>query len=777
MDISRSGVSLALTLHVYASGRIAMNLGEGKLMRSGKQISGRAMKRTLGVLATLALVSGLAVGLAVAQGAPPTMSAPPSQNQSQYNPNQPNLQQPNQQGDDQQGPPQSVARVSLLRGDVSTQRGDSGDWVAITLNTPVMAGDKVSTSPTGSAELQMDSQNMLRLSGHTEADITALMENHIQIQIASGLAQYAILKGSEADVEIDTPNVGIHPSRESSIRIQVNSANETVVIVRRGEAGISTSQGSTDVAAGQMITIRGGTDNAQYQTADAPALDEWDNWNIQRDGTIQSSPAWNHVDQTYTGANDLDKHGDWSEVPDYGQVWTPNNVDPDWAPYSDGNWVWEPYYGWTWVGNESWGWAPYHYGRWFRYGGAWRWWPGQRGIRPVWGPAYVSFFGFGGFGSIGWLAIGPCDPFFPWYGRGRFGFGFFGFNEFAAFRFGGDFHHRFPGAFEPLHGHFDERFSNFRQAERDPHILRSVNSERAGEFGHGAVAHTRGISSEEFHNSRFTSGGVPAVPTRESLSATNRAANPGTIRNNQNTRFFGSNSRQPSQRNTSNSFSEQAGRVQQGMRNSGLNVPTSDIRRSGTQPMRSGPGGTASGNMMRQQNNTDMNRGGAGGTQNGQPASRSFEGQGTDRPNNSGSQLSSPNSGGWHQFSGPANTPPPNRGEPGQPNRSGSVSTVNTGSRPPLDLRRPVVGGTQYNRPAPTRPTYNGNSAPSRPSYGGAPVPPSRPSGNSAPPPPRSSGSGSSGGGSHGGSSGGGSHGSSGGSRGSSGGHGSSGHR
>jgi hypothetical protein len=720
------------------------------------------MKRTLGVLGTLVLVSGLAVGLVDAQSAPPTMSAPPVQNQQQYNPQQnPNVQQfpnsqpqPDQQGDDQ-GPPQGVARVSLLRGDVSTQRGDSGDWVAITLNTPVMAGDKVSTSPTGSAELQIDNENMLRLSGHTEADITALIENHIQIQIASGLAQYAILKGSEADVELDTPNVGIHPSRESSIRIQVNSATETVVIVRRGEAEISTAQGSTNVAAGQMITIRGGTDSAQYQTADAPGLDEWDNWNAQRDRTIQSSPEWNHVDQTYTGANDLDKHGDWSEVPDYGQVWTPNNVDPDWAPYSDGNWVWEPYYGWTWVGNESWGWAPYHYGRWFRYGGAWRWWPGERGIRPVWGPAYVSFFGFGGFGSIGWLAIGPCDPFFPWYGRGRFGFGFFGFNDFLAFRFGADFGRRFPGAFGPLHGRFDERFSNFRQAERDPHILRSVNSERAGEFGHGAVAHTRGISSEEFRNSRFTSGGVPAVPTRESLSATNRAANPGTIRNNQNTRFFGSNSRQGTQRTSFNSFNQQAGRIQQGMRSSGINVPTSEIHRSPAQPMRSGPGGTASGNVMRQ-NNTDVNR----GAQGGQSGVRSFEGQGTERPNNSASQ----NSGGWHSFNGPANPPSTNpnagnrNGEPSQPRYQGN-------SRPPLDLRRPVVGGPQYNRQAPPRPTYNGNAVPNRPSYGTPPAPrpnynaPSRPSG------------GYSGGGSHGGSSGGGSHGSSSGSHGSSGHH------
>jgi hypothetical protein len=748
------------------------------------------MRRIQGFLSVLVL-SGFVVGVVIAQSAPPP-TAGQSPNQSQFN----QQQQPNQQqGDDQQsGPPQGVARVSLLRGDVSTQRGDSGDWVAVTLNTPVMAGDKVSTSPTGSAELQLDSANMLRLSGHTEADISTLIENHIQIQLAQGLAQYAIIKGSEADVEIDTPNVGIHPGRESSIRIQVNSENETVVIVRRGEAGISTSQGSTDVAAGQMITIRGTSDDAQYQTADAPALDEWDKWNTDRDRKVQSSPAWNHVDPAYTGANDLDQNGQWSDVPDYGQVWTPNNVGPDWAPYSDGNWVWEPDYGWTWVGNESWGWAPYHYGRWFRNGSAWSWWPGERGIRPVWAPAYVSFFGFGDdfgvgddFDSIGWLPIGPCDPFFPWYGGFGFGgqFGFFGFRDFDRFGFRDrdDFHRRFPRAFDPLHRRFDERFSNFRQAGRDPHILRGVSSVRAGEFGHGAVGHTRGISSEQFQNSHFTSGGVPAVPTRASLSATNRAANPGTIRNNQNTRFFGSGSRQPVQHNSFNSFNAQAGRVQQGMRNSGMNVPTSDIHRSGSQPMRSAPGNGSVGATIRQ-NNSDVNpnRGATGGTQTGRTAGRSFEGQGTERPNT----TAAPSSGGWQRFNGPANPPSqvqqgritnPNTVErpamPSQPRYAGN-------SRPPLDLRRPVVGGSPSSRPAPTRPSYSGypaparpsyggNPAPSRPSYGGSPAPAPRPSYGGSPS--RPSGGGYSGGGSHGGSSGGSSHGSSGG-----GSHGSSGH-
>ena len=56
-----------------------------------------------------------------------------------------------------------VARISLLRGDVSTQRGDSGDWSTAALNQPVVAGDRVSTSEASRAEVQLDFANILRV--------------------------------------------------------------------------------------------------------------------------------------------------------------------------------------------------------------------------------------------------------------------------------------------------------------------------------------------------------------------------------------------------------------------------------------------------------------------------------------------------------------------------------------------------------------------------------------------------------------------------------------
>ena len=46
-----------------------------------------------------------------------------------------------------------VARVSLIHGDVSTQRGDSGDWASAVLNAPIVSGDRVSTGDNSRAKI------------------------------------------------------------------------------------------------------------------------------------------------------------------------------------------------------------------------------------------------------------------------------------------------------------------------------------------------------------------------------------------------------------------------------------------------------------------------------------------------------------------------------------------------------------------------------------------------------------------------------------------------
>ena len=50
-------------------------------------------------------------------------------------------------------------------------------------------------------------------------------------------------------------------------------------------------------------------------------------------------------DQFYNG---LSNDGQWVQTQDYGYAFQPNVQDPNWAPYTDGHWVYTAY-GWTWA--------------------------------------------------------------------------------------------------------------------------------------------------------------------------------------------------------------------------------------------------------------------------------------------------------------------------------------------------------------------------------------------------------------------------------------------
>src|SRR5471032_1889747 len=141
-------------------------------------------------------------------------------------------------------------------------------------------------------------------------------------------------------------------------------------------------------------------------------------------------PPDNQGDQSDQGASfqtfydQLGDQGTWVQTDDYGYVFQPNVSDPNWAPYTDGHWVYTDA-GWTWVSDEPWGWATYHYGRWANIDGTgWVWVPGYR-----WAPAWVSWR-YGG-GYAGWAPLPPESFIGAEYGDG-------GVDVGIGFHFGGD---------------------------------------------------------------------------------------------------------------------------------------------------------------------------------------------------------------------------------------------------------------------------------------------------------------------------------------------------
>ena len=722
------------------------------------------MKSFLTGLTTIFLTGAMFLGFGAVADAQrdsqqPEEIPPQYSSQAQYPPAP--GQYPQNQGQPQQAPNDAgAARISFIHGDLSTQHSDSSEWVAATLNTPVVNGDRISTGKQSRAEIQLDHANVLRMSDESTANVVNLSRNQIQLQVGQGLVNLNVLKNSDANVEIDTPNVAIRPQmNEGSYRITVNSDGETIVDVREGSAEIATPQGSTRVDRDQRITIQGNADNAQYNVSAAVRRDDWDKWNEDRDHVIERASSWRHTDPYYTGTHDLDDYGHWRDVPDYGSVWFPND-GPDWAPYRDGRWVFEPYYGWTWVSYEPWGWAPYHYGRWFVYGGSWGWWPGPiyGGYRPIWAPAYVSFFGFGGggwsvgfgfgggFGSIGWLPCGPGDRFYPWYGRGGDRV-----NVVNIYNIHNDREHGFAPLREGPRG-----YSNVDRAFSDPHVRSGISSMGSRDFGRGSVpTHQQRFDEGSLRQASVITSGHPVTPSRESFRPSDRQVSPGAIpsRASTNQRFYSSNARagrsvqtpgaqggfnrggngavnQPQQNagrpgfgnfGPNNSGNANSGN-RQGSPNSGNNSPQQNADRSGSRNF--GPSGA--GNMNRGQTPEQANR----------PSENTQGSRGYVPPVSQQSQSNSSARPGWRTFTPPSSAQPEAGGRnyggqgPGQsrPNSQPSESQRqypgnsrgNSGSggsgysRPPLNMQQPVVtprGGTySYPRSSPNNGGYNSGS-------------------------------------------------------------------
>jgi len=181
----------------------------------------------------------------------------------------------------------------------------------------------------------------------------------------------------------------------------------------------------------------------------------------------------------------LSNQGSWVQSSDYGYVWQPNVDDPDWAPYTDGHWVYTDD-GWTWVSDESWGWATYHYGRWVNIDGTgWCWVPGY-----VWAPAWVSWRY--GDDYCGWAPLPPDSFVGIDYGDGGYsiGVGFhIGGDCDGFFGIGAGCYHFVPVnclGYRNYHHYYANRHDNFAIINRTRNVT-NINFSRNGQNHFHAV--------------------------------------------------------------------------------------------------------------------------------------------------------------------------------------------------------------------------------------------------------------------------------------------------
>ena len=314
-------------------------------------------------------------------------------------------------------PPTRAARMSYVAGTVSFQpQAEETDWVPVDLNRALTTGDKVWVEQGGRAEIQTVNSTV-RLNGHTNFSFLDVEGDTTQIQLSLGvmLIRLKSLDPNET-YEVDTPQVAFTLLRPGVYRVEVNEAGDTSVITVRGGDGETTADGkAAPLHAKEQVVIKGNP--ASYDKHGAPRGDEFDDWAANRDQIADASVSVTKVAPGVVGAEDLDTYGTWRPAPVYGNVWFPNNLVADWAPYRFGHWAFVDPWGWTWIDDAPWGYAPFHYGRWVMVGGLWGWAPGPVVLTAVYAPALVAFIGgievVGVADPVSWVALSWGEPWYP----------------------------------------------------------------------------------------------------------------------------------------------------------------------------------------------------------------------------------------------------------------------------------------------------------------------------------------------------------------------------
>lgn len=313
-----------------------------------------------------------------------------------------------------------TARLSLIKGDVVVLTGDTGgDWVAASINMPLMPGDRLWVPEGGRAEIQFISGTYLRADSNTEVDITSLgkdnQESIIQVAVPQGRT-YIKYRGSslrDSVFQVDTPLVSVMSYGSSKFAVDVYENGYTEVSALDGSVYVEDRHGNTKISEGNMLSV--GEDNYAELSSLRPK-DDWIRWNSSMDSRLARAGSSRYLPpELGVYGIDFDDYGRWNYVSNYGYVWTPTVIVTNWAPYRSGRWVWLNG-DYVWISYEPWGWAPYHYGRWaFRVGIGWFWVPPAVNA-VVWAPGLVAWIYTPTY--ISWVPLAPGEIY---YGHGYYG--------------------------------------------------------------------------------------------------------------------------------------------------------------------------------------------------------------------------------------------------------------------------------------------------------------------------------------------------------------------
>jgi hypothetical protein len=269
-----------------------------------------------------------------------------------------------------------VIRLSLVQGDVRFTREAHGDpladqkavWEAAQANLPVRQGYILATD-NGRAEVEFENGAMAFLNENTVLEFYDLSledgARTTRLVLRQGSASFYVNPSTGDYFSVTGGDFTVEAAGKGSFRVN-NFDDGSNVEVLTGRASVLHKKETTPLSKGQSLSMKAGEDTPTIGRLLAD--DDFDHWVSGRIDTVSTatnaSLQYTNTPYYAPGYADLYTYGSWFSCGGFGYGWRPFGASLGWSPFSMGQWMWDPGFGWTFASYQPWGWAPYHYGGW-----------------------------------------------------------------------------------------------------------------------------------------------------------------------------------------------------------------------------------------------------------------------------------------------------------------------------------------------------------------------------------------------------------------------------
>ena len=334
-----------------------------------------------------------------------------------------------------------VIRLSLVSGDVRFATETHGDpladskanWDAAQLNLPIRQGYVLATD-NGRAEVEFENGTLAFLKENTVLEFydLSLKDGALitRLVLRQGSASFHVNPVSGDYFSVTGGDFTVEAGSRATFRVD-NFDDGSSVEAISGHVNVLHQEQTTQLAKGQSLSMKAGEESS-VSIGRVAEPDEFDHW---VSGQVDSVSTATSATMQYTnspyyvpGFGSLYSYGSWFNCGGYGFGWRPFGAGYGWSPFTDGQWIWDPAFGWTFASFQPWGWAPYHYGGWLFDSGCGGWFysppivygivPGPGGPirrfpprvhppRPIYHPVTAVFVH--NKGNVGFVPMHPLD--------------------------------------------------------------------------------------------------------------------------------------------------------------------------------------------------------------------------------------------------------------------------------------------------------------------------------------------------------------------------------